>query len=66
MNNYKSFKELKEELGDRFEEYLYKSNIELLSLKDKATNYYLKTLSKNKSMPEEAIKMYNYLEGNIK
>lgn len=66
MNKYKSFEELKQELGDKFEEYLYKSSIELLSLKDKATNYYLKTLSKNKSMPEEATKMYNYLEGNIK
>lgn len=32
----------------------------------KTTNYYLKTLSKNKSMPEEATKMYNYLEGNIR
>ena len=66
MNNYKSFEELKQELGDKFEEYMYKSNIELLSLKDKAINYYLKTLAKNRSMPEEAVKMYNYLEGNIK
>ena len=65
MNNYKSFEELKQELGDKFEEYMYKSNIELLSLKDKAINYYLKTLAKNRSMPEEAVKMYNYLEGNI-
>lgn len=27
---YKTFEELKEELGDKFEEYMYKSNIELL------------------------------------
>lgn len=32
----------------------------------KTTNYYLKTLAKNKSMPDEAVKMYNYLEGNIR
>lgn len=64
MNNYKSFEELKQELGDRFEEYLYKSNIELLSLKDKAINYYLKTLAKNGSMPDETVEMFNLLEGN--
>lgn len=27
---YKTFEELQEELGDKFEEYMYKSNIELL------------------------------------
>lgn len=27
---YKTFEELKEELGDKFEEFMYKSNIELL------------------------------------
>lgn len=50
------------------------TNIEQLSIayndykmkKDKTTNYYLKTLAKNGSMPDEAVKMYNYLEGNIK
>ena len=31
---------------------------------DKATNYYLKTLSKNGSMPSEAVDMFNILEGN--
>lgn len=36
------------------------------SLKNKATNYYLKTLAKNGSMPEEAVKMFNLLEENIK
>ena len=48
------------------------TNIEQLSIayndykvkKDKATNYYLKTLAKNGSMPEEAVKMFNLLEGN--
>lgn len=64
MNNYKSFEELKEELGDKFEELLYKANLELLKIKDKTTNYYLKTLAKNKSMPDEAVEMFNLLEGN--
>lgn len=35
---YKTYKELKEELGDKFEEYMYKSNIELLTKIDKALN----------------------------
>lgn len=33
---------------------------------DKATNYYLHKLAENKSMPDEAVKMFNYLEGNIR
>lgn len=36
MNKYKTFEELKEELGNKFEEYMYKSNIELLEKIDKA------------------------------
>ena len=47
--------------------YLYKKEkkIEhLQNLIDKAINYYLKTLSKNGSMPDEAAEMYNLLEGN--
>lgn len=35
MNKYKTFEELKEELGDKFEEYMYKANIELLNKLDK-------------------------------
>lgn len=31
---------------------------------DKTTNYYLKTLDKNGSMSDEAIEMFNLLEGN--
>ena len=31
---------------------------------EKTTNYYLKTLAKNGSMPSEAVEMYNLLEGN--
>lgn len=37
MNKYKTFEELKKELGDKFEEYMYKANIELLTKIDKAT-----------------------------
>lgn len=36
----------------------------LQNLIDKTTNYYLKTLAKNKSMPDEALEMFNLLEGN--
>lgn len=44
---YKTFEELKEELGDKFEEYMYKANIELLTKIDKVIkliddNYYSK------------------------
>jgi hypothetical protein len=31
---------------------------------EKTTNYYLKTLAKNGSMPDEAVEMFNLLEGN--
>lgn len=36
----------------------------LNNLIDKTTTYYLKTLDKNGSMPDEAIEMFNLLEGN--
>lgn len=36
----------------------------LQNLIDKTTNYYLKTLAKNKTMPDEAVVMYNLLEEN--
>ena len=39
MNKYKTFEELKEELGDKFEEYMYKSNIELLERIDNTIEY---------------------------
>lgn len=31
---YKTFEELKQELGDKFEEFMYKANIELLTIRD--------------------------------
>lgn len=39
MNKYKTFEELKEELGDKFEDYMYKANIELLNKLDKIKEY---------------------------
>lgn len=36
----------------------------LQNLIDKTTNYYLKTLDKNGSMPDEAVEMFNLLEEN--
>lgn len=39
MNDYKSYEKLKEELGDNFDDYMYKSNIELLTKIDKAAEY---------------------------
>ena len=39
MNNYKSHENLKKELGNKFDEYMYKSNIELLAKMDKAIGF---------------------------
>lgn len=36
----------------------------LNNLIDSTTNYYLKTLDKNGSMPDEAVEMFNLLEGD--
>lgn len=36
----------------------------LQNLIDKTTNYYLKTLDKNGSMPDEAVEMFNLLKEN--
>lgn len=53
--------------SNEVEVYRLKLKLEhLQSLIDKTTNYYLKTLAKNGSMPEEAVKMFNLLEENIK
>ena len=35
---YKTFEELKEELGDKFEEFMYKANIELLNKLEQKEN----------------------------
>ena len=36
----------------------------LQNLINKTTNYYLKTLAKNRSMPDEAVEMFNLLKEN--
>ena len=50
MNKYKTFEELKEELGNKFEEYMYKANIELLNKIDKAI---------------ELLEKYNFIYNNF-
>ena len=54
------------EIADRLRTYddLKDEIKKLNNLIDKTTNYYLKTLAKNGSMPSEAVEMYNLLEGN--
>lgn len=44
----------------------YKQIDHLQNLIGKTTNYYLKTLAKNGSMPDEAVEMFNLLEENKK
>ena len=39
MDKYKTYEELKEELGDKFEYYMYEANIELMNNIDKAIDY---------------------------
>lgn len=50
----------------RFEycDFLYQKLEHLQNLIDKATNYYLKELSKRGSIDEVAVEMFNLLEGN--
>lgn len=56
--NKKLIRDDLEYVNKSFEQNRYKSRI------DKTTNYYLKTLAKNGSMPDEAVEMFNLLEGN--
>lgn len=67
------FQDMEERLGEKdfeIEHWRYKHLKEFKSRKrceeriDKATSYYLKTLAKNKTIPDEAVEMYNILEGN--
>lgn len=52
MNKYKTFEELKEELGDKFEEYMYKANIELLNKLDKIKEYCKNKIEEQKNMTD--------------
>lgn len=58
---------LQEKYNDLLEIHKIENNDiqELLERKEKAINYYLKELSKNGSMADEPVKMFNILEGNI-
>lgn len=52
---YKTLEELKSELGDKFDEYMYQANIELLNKIDKANkliNHYLKNTDESGSYVE--------------
>ena len=66
MNDkYKTYEELKEELGDKFEEYMYKANIELLNKIDKAIEY-IKEYGRDKQLEEEYLmNAYNLAMYNI-
>ena len=39
MNNYKSYENLKKKLGNKFDDYMYKSNIEFLTKIDRAIEF---------------------------
>lgn len=59
LEEHETLKEYKKALKEKCEQLEHLQN-----LIDKTTNYYLKTLSKNASMPDEAVEMFNLLEGN--
>lgn len=45
MNKYKTFNELKDELGDKFDDYMYNANLELLKKIDR-----IKEIVENKNI----------------
>ena len=65
MNNYKTFEELKEELGDKFEEYMYQANIELLTKIDRAIEILKDGLLQLDTRPREQVYSEQYLENAI-
>ena len=56
MNKYKTFEEIKEELGDKLEKYMYEANIELLTKIDRAIEYI--------GLNEEDLKIYDIYDVN--
>ena len=68
MSKYKTFEELKEELGNNFDEYMYKTNIELLTKIEKAVEYIKEHSSNGEQFIEwfECIELLNILRGNDK
>ena len=59
LEEHETLKEYKKALKEKCEQLEHLQN-----LIDKTTNYYIKTLAKNGSMPDEAVEMFNLLEGN--
>lgn len=52
MNKYKTLKELKEELGDKYEDFLYKAGINLLDKIDIYKDWLKEEMIKNKTNKE--------------
>lgn len=52
MNKYKTLEELKEELGDKYEEFLYKAGINLLDKIDIYKDWLKEEMIKNKTNKE--------------
>lgn len=57
---YKTFEELKEELGDKFEDYMYKANINLLNKLHKIKEI----MDEDDSADNIYMKLRDYLEVN--
>ena len=69
MNKYKSLEELKEELGDNFEEYMYKANRDILEAnqrlqeaKDSLQNDYQEAVDKINELQDRIDKAISYLK----
>lgn len=60
MSKYKTFEELKEELGNNFDEYMYKLNIELLTKIEKAVEY----IEKERFIKDGNLAIFVYLDYN--
>ena len=60
MSEYKSLEQLKKELGDKFEEYMYEANIELLNKINRAIGLYENC--KEEDYCTLAIDMYDILK----
>lgn len=67
MEKYKTIEELKEELGDKFDDFMYKSNIELIRKLDIADDFieiYTNERDTYKRLAETYIKKYNQEQEN--
>ena len=62
MSEYKTFEELKEEIGDEFEDYMYKANIELLNKLQQKENI-IKEVREYIEKEREKMKNHQYAVG---